>query len=83
MDHRYTQIKQSFTHKTNPLTFYSTDSVQAHSEAYFEYPSVTAMMMRELRFGINIGLRTLTIRPWLASPHFSYAINNLQVRPHL
>jgi len=45
---------------------------------YFEYPSVTAMLLREIRYGINIGLINITIDP-LGPTSFEYHLNTVQV----
>lgn len=36
----------------------------AHSPYYHEYPQMAVMLMREVRYGINLGLDTVTIDPF-------------------
>lgn len=45
---------------------------------YFEYPAVTAMMIRFVRYGIRLGLQEVTIAPFGPS-EFSYAVGNVRV----
>jgi hypothetical protein len=45
---------------------------------YFEYPSVVAMMLREIRYGINLGLTSVEIQPF-GPRAFEYHIGNVHV----
>ena len=36
---------------------------QNRTDKYFEYPSTVAMMLREVRYGINLGFDDVSIRP--------------------
>jgi hypothetical protein len=36
---------------------------------YFEYPSTVAMLLREIRYGINLGLTNITIDPFMTQAH--------------
>jgi hypothetical protein len=45
---------------------------------YFEYPSVVAMMLRQIRYGIHLGLGSATISPF-GPRNFSYHIGNVHV----
>lgn len=47
--------------------------------AYFEYPSTIAMMLREIRYGINLGFKNITINPFGPS-NFTYDIGNIFVK---
>ena len=38
---------------------------------YFEYPSTVAMLLREIRYGINLGLTNITIDPFMIPAHTS------------
>lgn len=61
---------------------YSCQGTQAtqRTAAYFEFPSVVAMLTREVRYGIKLGIRNVTIDP-LQPPgaRFVYAIGNVLV----
>lgn len=46
--------------------------------AYFEYPSVVAMLLREVRYGITLGFSTVTIAPFGIN-EFQYHIGNVHV----
>jgi hypothetical protein len=50
----------------------------AHSPYYHEYPEMTVMLMREVRYGINLGLGTVTIDPFGPSS-FSYHLGDVNV----
>jgi hypothetical protein len=45
---------------------------------YFEYPSVIAMLIREVRYGIDVGLHSVVISPFGPSA-FTYAVGNVFV----
>lgn len=45
---------------------------------YFEYPSVVAMMLRQIRYGIKLGLSNITVAPFGPS-NFTYHIGNVYV----
>lgn len=45
---------------------------------YFEYPSTVAILLREIRYGINLGLRSVTINPFGPS-QFNFHIGNVDV----
>lgn len=50
----------------------------AHNPYYHEYPEMAVMLMREVRYGINLGLGTVTIDPWGAGS-YSYHIGDVNV----
>lgn len=59
---------------------YGCDGLQQknRSEAYFEYPCTVAMLLREIRYGINIGLSNITVDPFGVSS-YSYHVGNVNV----
>ena len=63
MHERYTCDGQMMANRTN---------------YYFEYPSVVAMLIREVRYGINVGLRSVKISPFGPSS-FTYDVGNVFV----
>jgi len=73
-------IKYTWLHER-----YSCQGTQAtaRTAAYFEFPSVVAMLTREVRYGIELGLRRVTIDP-LQEPgaKFVFAIGNVRVDYH-
>jgi hypothetical protein len=50
----------------------------AHNPYYHEYPEMAVMLMREVRYGINLGLGTVTIDPWGAGA-YSYHLGDVNV----
>lgn len=59
---------------------YGCDGLQQknRSEAYFEYPCTAAMLLREIRYGINIGLFNITLDPFGVSS-YNYHVGNVNV----
>ena len=49
--------------------------------AYFEYPSTVSILLREIRYGIEIGFGKVTVDPMPRAP-FSYHIGNVNVEYH-
>lgn len=48
--------------------------------AYFEYPSIVAILQREIRYGIEIDFAHVTVNPLMSKPGpFSYHIGNVNV----
>ena len=49
--------------------------------ADFEYPSTVAILLREIKYGIEIGFNHTTVNPLLAQPgqSFSYHVGNVHV----
>lgn len=48
------------------------------TEAYFEYPSAVAMLLREIRYGISLGLTSIVISPF-GVDDFTYHVGNIIV----
>ena len=46
--------------------------------AYFEYPSTVAILLREVRYGIELSFEHVTVDP-MPSAAFSYHIGNVNV----
>ena len=46
--------------------------------AYFEYPSLVAMLLREVRYGIRLGFQTVSIAPF-GPAQFVYDVGNVHV----
>ncbi len=60
---------------------YGCDGLQQENRTadYFEYPCTVAMLLREIRYGINVGFVNVTINPFQAaangtSPSFDYVV---------
>ena len=48
--------------------------------AYFEYPSTVAILLREIRYGIELSFSHVTVDPLMATPGpFSYHVGNVNV----
>ncbi len=45
---------------------------------YLEYPNVVAMLVRQVRYGIDLGLHTLTVSPF-GPTSFAYHVGNVMV----
>lgn len=50
----------------------------AHSPYYHEYPQMAVMLMREVRYGINLGLGTVDIDPF-GSADYRYHVGDVNV----
>jgi hypothetical protein len=50
----------------------------AHNPYYHEYTEMAVMLMREVRYGINLGLGTVTIDPWGAGA-YRYHLGDVNV----
>lgn len=61
---------------------YDSNGTQVRTDHYFEYPALITMMLREVVYGINVGLTTVSIAPLLleATPSFTYRIGNVYVK---
>eukprot|EP00041_Stephanoeca_diplocostata_P004961 m.53855 g.53855 ORF g.53855 m.53855 type:complete len:798 (-) comp15471_c1_seq1:129-2522(-) len=59
---------------------YGCDGKQQDSrtEAYFEYPATVTMLLREIRYGIDVGLRNITINPF-GPTEYNFHIGNINV----
>ncbi len=57
---------------------YDSSGTQIRTSFYFEYPSLVAIMLREVRYGVNIGLSTVEVAPFPAQP-FVYALGAVKV----
>jgi hypothetical protein len=61
---------------------YSCQGTQAtqRTAAYFEFPSVVAMLTREVRYGIQLGIRNVTVDPLQPrGARFVFAVGNVLV----
>jgi hypothetical protein len=45
---------------------------------YFEYPSVTAMLIHNIRYGVELGFGSLSVRPF-GPRSFAYSVNGLEI----
>jgi len=57
---------------------YTCGGVAMRARYYHEYPEMVAMLLREVRYGVNIGLRTVDISP-LGPTRYHYHIGNVDV----
>jgi hypothetical protein len=60
---------------------YNASGDQIRTAFYFEYPSLVSMMLREIRYGISIGLNRIDIDPFMASVNkeFEYSFGDTLV----
>jgi len=57
---------------------YTCGGVAVRAPYYHEYPEMVAMLLREVRYGVNIGLRTVNISP-LGPTRYHYHIGDVDV----
>jgi hypothetical protein len=57
---------------------YDANGTQIRTSYYFEYPSLVTMMLREVRYGINIGVSDVSIDPFPIAD-FSYHLGALNI----
>jgi hypothetical protein len=66
---------------------YNCEGENYRTADYFEYPSAVAMLLREIRYGINMGLTNITINPFLSpasdgnstTADFHFHVGNINV----
>ena len=60
---------------------YGCDGTQQENRTfgYFEYPSAVAMLLREVRYGIRLGLLEVVVAPFGAPERFEYRVGNVHV----
>ncbi|MGB8011865.1 MAG: hypothetical protein WCF68_09650 [Terriglobales bacterium] len=58
---------------------YDADGLPAHNGYYHEYPDIVTIVLREMRYGVHVGMRQVTIDPF-GSARFDLRLGNLQVR---
>jgi len=59
---------------------YDENATQIRTAYYFEYPAVVSMMLREIKYGIDLGLYTVTVNPFpVVDTSFYYNFGNLEV----
>lgn len=61
---------------------YGCDGLQQENRTmfYFEYPSLAAMLLREVRYGVELSLDAVEIRPFGAPAAFEFHTGNVNVR---
>jgi len=57
---------------------FTCDGKDTHNEYYFEYPSVVAMMIYEVRYGIALALTRIKVDP-LSAAAFDFALGGLRI----
>ena len=79
-DHTLAPLQRDLIANTWMHERYGCDGKQQQNRtaAYFEYPSVVAMLLREIRYGINLGLNGVSIAPF-GPRAFTYDIGNVKV----
>ena len=57
------------------------DAAQTNrTAAYFEYPSIVAILQREIRYGIEVDFAHVTVNPLMSKPGpFAYHVGNVNV----
>lgn len=54
---------------------YDSEGNQIRTAFYFEYPSLVAMMLTEIRYGLEMNLATITINPFQAAGPLDYSFS--------
>jgi hypothetical protein len=49
------------------------------TDAYFEYPSVVAMLLFEVRYGVRLGFARVAVAPWGAPPSWRLRLGNVLI----
>jgi len=57
---------------------YNAAGMPAHNPYYHEYPEVVSMVLRELRYGVHIGMRDVQVKPFGVN-RFNMHLGTLQV----
>ena len=60
---------------------FNCDGTDAHNSFYFEYASVTAMLIYEVRYGISLRLTSITVDP-LSATDFDLALGGVHIGYH-
>ena len=55
---------------------YSCDGAPIRTPYFFEYPSLLAILLREFHYGLRLRVGTVSLRPLLATPPFSWAVGS-------
>lgn len=58
---------------------YQCEGNPTHSNYYIEYPEVIVMMLREVYYGIDVGLINVTIEPVLSDMNYTYRVRGVSV----
>jgi hypothetical protein len=57
---------------------YDADGLPAHNNYYHEYPDILGMVLREMRYGVHLGMREVAIHPF-GSSKFELRLGDLNV----
>ena len=57
---------------------YDTVGQPAHNDYYHEYPDILTMVLREMRYGIHLGMREVTLRPF-DTADFTFQLGKMDV----
>jgi hypothetical protein len=57
---------------------FDAQGLPAHNDYYHEYPEVLAMVLREMRYGVHVGMREVTVHPFDVQ-RFSLPLGTLRV----
>jgi len=57
---------------------YDAAGLPAHNSYYHEYPEILSMVLREMRYGVHVGVREVSVRPFGAT-HFDFQFGDLRV----
>lgn len=58
---------------------YDADGRPAHNDYYHEYPDIVSMVLREMRYGVHVGMREVTVAPFRSSK-FEIRLGSLHVK---
>lgn len=66
---------------------YDADGMPAHNGYYHEYPDIVSIVLREMRYGVHVGMREVTIAPFgnssfelqLGALHVKYSADRVSI----
>lgn len=68
-------LQQDLVRDTWLYERYDSTGNQIRTAFYFEYPSLVAMMLTEIRYGVEMNLKTITINPFQAPGALDYSFS--------
>lgn len=73
------RIESDLLHEVWMPERYDADGMPAHNSYYHEYPDIVSIVLREMRYGVHLGMREVTIAPFGASK-FEIQLDALHVK---
>ena len=64
-DHMIATMQADQLRNTWMAERYNCEGLSTHDPFYHEYPEIIAMVLQKVKYGIDIGLSTVTVLPWV------------------